>query len=98
MAPTVGASSPLNWPAGRGRLHLPIMKKGWLAVVAVLVAGAVALTHHGQPGAPPSPPIVRGLPLAFEPNRGQALADADYVARGRGYTILVGKDGVTLEV
>src|SRR5437764_6655341 len=38
------------------------------------------------------------LPLGFEPNRGQAPRNVDFVARGRGYTILVGDARTTVEL
>ncbi|HEV3254643.1 MAG TPA: choice-of-anchor D domain-containing protein [Candidatus Acidoferrales bacterium] len=37
------------------------------------------------------------LPLGFEPNRGQAGPDAAFLARGQGYTLLLGRTGALLE-
>jgi len=38
------------------------------------------------------------LPLAFEANQGQAAADANFVARGPGYQILLAPAGASLEI
>lgn len=38
----------------------------------------------------------RGLPLAFEPNRGQGPTDADYLAAGDGFTVSLDKDVVAI--
>jgi hypothetical protein len=38
------------------------------------------------------------LPLAFEVNRGQAGSSADYVARGRGYTLALTGSGASLSL
>jgi hypothetical protein len=36
------------------------------------------------------------LPLAFEPNQGQAAAPADFLAHGSGYTLLLNANQATL--
>src|SRR5437762_8210461 len=36
------------------------------------------------------------LPLAFEPNRGQAEHGVDYVARGNGYSVLLNPSGAVI--
>ena len=47
--------------------------------------------------------LFEGLPLAFEPNQGQANLDekdgrARYVARGSGYSLFLGSEGATLSL
>jgi hypothetical protein len=37
-----------------------------------------------------------GIPMSFEPNRGQAAAGVDALARGAGYTLLLGRGDATL--
>ena len=68
------------------------------------LAGLCALLTSAQqvfpaapqsPGGPAAADLVAGLPLRFEPNRGQTDAEVDFVARGRDSTLfLTGGDAV----
>lgn len=60
----------------------------WLLFCAVLSAG--------QPPHPQMPQPLRGLPLRFERNVGQAGAGVEFLARGAGYAALVNATSLTL--
>ncbi|MCA1614688.1 MAG: SBBP repeat-containing protein [Acidobacteria bacterium] len=45
-----------------------------------------------------TPPDFGRLPLNFEPNRGQAAPRVKYLARGAGYTLMLGLDGALLSL
>ena len=67
----------------------------------LLLSALVATTvFAAAPAVSPDQPAVAAdlakLPLAFESNRGQAPADADFLARGAGYTILLRATGADL--
>ena len=47
--------------------------------------------------AAPQPQSFR-RPLVFEPNRGQAPAQAKWIARGPGYQLFLGNEGLTMMV
>jgi len=55
----------------------------------------LGLTAAGAPGAEPAPSFAR-LPLAFEPNRGQAQAAVRFLARGAGYALQLTDQGAAL--
>src|SRR4051812_13566364 len=61
-----------------------------------------ALAAEGAPATPSRSPsrleTYGQLPLSFEPNRGQAPADARFVAYGAGSRLLVTPSGATLEL
>jgi hypothetical protein len=42
--------------------------------------------------------VFRAMPLAFEANRGQADGTTEFVAHGRGYTVLIGDESVRLQL
>jgi hypothetical protein len=92
--------------AGEGRARSGGRRLGLLGALAALVLlGAVGWPV--RPGAAPeSGPAVAqaasvqrlygALPLRFEPNVGQADAAAQFVARGAGYTLLLGPNEAVL--
>lgn len=68
---------------------------------SILCLLVVVLLAGGSPAAPgeqdaSAARLLAGLPLYFEPNRGQAAPDAAFVARGPGYAFAVGPAGATL--
>lgn len=74
---------------------------GWLG--ALLLAGLMLIrppvgrpaVSFTRPGA--SPALSYGsLPLAFEPNRGQAAPGATFQARGSGYCLMLDQAGAAL--
>jgi hypothetical protein len=74
---------------------LPVLAAS--ALLAALASPAAA--HNGYPGAAHTEPAGAAyaqLPLAFEPNRGQAATDIDFVARGQGYTIALNGTSASL--
>src|SRR4051812_3081705 len=82
----------------------------WLAgslTAGVAVALGVIALSTGSPGAPGgSQAHARAgldkqfakLPLRFEPNHGQAAGTVDFLARGPGYTMGLGRDGAILSL
>jgi YD repeat-containing protein len=62
----------------------------------------VSVTPPTTPKTPPAPPVLQpgfgNLPLAFEPNLGQADSGTAYVARGQGYSIGLDATGIRLAV
>jgi len=75
--------------------------RGLASSQLVLDGSHVTLTPKPDPSAARG--LVEGLPLAFEPNQGQANLDekdarARYVARGSGYSLFLGLDGATLSL
>ena len=58
----------------------------------------VALTFTCGFGATPSPKAIAQLPLAFEPNQGQAGRSADFLARGAGYGIALRPAALTINL
>ena len=73
-------------------------------VVGASYSGPVVPISLGKPVTPESatPPVLQpgfgNLPLAFEPNLGQAGSGTDFVARGQGYGIELGSAGITLDL
>jgi hypothetical protein len=73
-----------------------------VAPVAALVGGALLAASVGvlswRAGGVPRIGVaaVERLPLSFEPNRGQAPAGTALLARGQGYTLLLGQDRLAL--
>jgi hypothetical protein len=63
------------------------------AAAAALTAGSAHGPASSKRAAQPTAGTVRAayarLPLSFERNDGQAAAGVDFLARGRGYTLLV---------
>ena len=57
---------------------------------------ALILTASAHAAAPRRPESLARLPLAFEPNRGQGGRQAQYLARGAGYTIGVRAGGASV--
>lgn len=83
-------------------LGLAVLLVG-LSCICLSVRGRVPGRLAGGEGGT-APPTSRGaaavwlsLPLGFEPNRGQAGHDAAFLARGQGYTVLLGRTGALLE-
>jgi hypothetical protein len=64
------------------------------SAVVLLLAGSAA--REAAPAVESLRAAVAQLPLAFEPNRGQAGADVDYVARGANYAIALERGEATL--
>ncbi|MSO21083.1 MAG: hypothetical protein EXQ56_11595 [Acidobacteria bacterium] len=81
----------------------PIQKCLLIAVstLAVIIPSTSAFSAGG-----PSETVSRAravetlqsLPIAFEPNVGQAGAGIDYVARGAGYAVSLAASGATLQL
>lgn len=77
---------------------------GLLAIAAAIGVGTLALGAISQDTAITSQAQARAgldqqfakLPLRFEPNRGQASKAVDFLARGPGYTMALGRDGAIL--
>jgi len=77
-----------------------------LAAAALLVSFATghkprAAMHRSLPAAQVRARLERRLahaPLAFEPNFGQSADGIRYLARGRGYTLLLDASGATLQL
>ena len=88
MLVTVGAMV-LGWSShSRRAANLSLASKPLSAE-----AQAEARIHAGK--------ILAGLPLIFEPNQGQGSLDstdarAQFIARGPGYGLILGKEGATL--
>jgi len=59
-------------------------------------APRLALRQHTTPTAPGPSQAYGRLPLSFEPNQGQAAAEVRFLARGPGYTVLLGSDQAEL--
>jgi hypothetical protein len=85
----IGAAGMSRFPAGALALFGCLGALLWFAVL------------NGAPG--PIEPVRAGadarfgqLPLRFEVNRGQAAANVDFLARGPGYTMSLGRDGAVL--
>ena len=80
----------------------PGYAKGFVsAFVSILVlTQAVSGQASGDRGRPlPAKATISAhgkLPLSFEPNRGQAGATTDFVARGQGYTLSLNASASTL--
>ena len=60
----------------------------------LLATTSLQLPHHATRQSSPGPagPVRTAygkLPLSFEPNQGQTDRGVDYVARGKGYTLLL---------
>ncbi len=68
------------------------------ARAAVPANPAPATAPEASAATPAAATLLDGLPMAFEPNVGQTDASVRYVARGRGYDVLVTGDDVTLVV
>ena len=89
-----------------------VVGRVWLgAVAAIGCAGALALglwsmgsddgSHAAQSRAADRSPakvqkLLERLPLRFEANEGQAAKTVDFLARGPGYTMSIGRDGAVL--
>lgn len=73
-----------------------IMKISVLFSASVLLSAFMA--SAGQDGASPAPAVsvYDSVPIAFETNRGQAAPSADFVARGKGYSLLLNRRGAAL--
>jgi len=74
------------------------------AVLAACVSTVVAVRMYSPPPQPAAEPRIRvaegygRLPMSFEPNQGQASDDVRYLARGRGYSLLLGDDSAVLRL
>jgi len=62
----------------------------------LLVTGLCALSAFGSDTTRSLRPQLASIPLHFEPNLGQALSGADYVARGPRYLLLLNEAGADL--
>ncbi|MEA2844141.1 MAG: hypothetical protein QOJ69_1812 [Actinomycetota bacterium] len=69
---------------------------GWMATGRA--PGAGQARPAPVPSAAQAVDTLAGLPLAFEPNRGQADAGTDYVARGPGFRLALGPAEATLDL
>ena len=82
------------------RSALPRAIALWLAVFAGAPVGVVA-QERTEPSAPPAAAAARSSiaapPMAFEEIRGQADAKVKYLARSRGYSVLLSDDGATVQ-
>jgi beta-propeller repeat-containing protein len=67
----------------------PVRAPLWcgVVVVAALAVGAVAVVHPPATGRPAAHSAIGALPLAFEPNVGQADRRVEFLARARGSTV-----------
>lgn len=52
--------------------------------------------ERGSRARGPALALLQQRPLSFEENQGQTVAQADFLSRGRGYTLLLGSTGVEL--
>ncbi|MBB5343821.1 hypothetical protein HDF10_001796 [Edaphobacter lichenicola] len=77
-----------------------------LAVTATLLVVAPAVQTQTRPNIQPTPQTPQGVevqlspaktPLVFEPNRGQAASDFQWIGRGAGFRLGITSDGATLE-
>jgi uncharacterized protein (TIGR03437 family) len=68
-------------------LLLPVLLFGVTLGTDAQGARRDAATPDGAPTVTTN--VLRGVPLAFEPNRGQAESEAKFVAHGAGYSILL---------
>lgn len=67
----------------------------WLAAVACL---ALCVSFRLAAADPLPAPSFGQIPLSFEPNRGQASAPTQFLARGRGYVVSLQPDGVEIVI
>jgi hypothetical protein len=74
-----------------------------ITMLCLLAPARLRAAEAADQGPPPTPrakaaQALRGLPLAFEPNVGQASAGVDYVARSAGYSLSLSSAGVALQL
>lgn len=75
-----------------------LMLGAWVLVATFGVAGLAPLASLAPPSAAAAAaPGAFALPLAFEPNLGQA-AEGRYVVRGAGYAAFLGPDGIAFDL
>jgi Beta-propeller repeat len=70
-----------------------------MVLPSAIAEGRGAIVANSQLASPTG--VVTGygnLPIRFEPNVGQASARMEYVARGSGYTVGIGEQGVALSL
>jgi hypothetical protein len=84
------------------RFPLPLkIKSPILIAVTLLATQSPAFLAQKSTQTAPSPVLAKdygALPLAFEPNAGQAPPDASYIAHGDSYALLIGKSGAVLSL
>ena len=64
-----------------------ILRSSWAGLALVAAAGSLAAET-----------LPTGLPLAFEPNRGQTAAGVQYLSHGQGYTLFLAPQAATFEL
>jgi hypothetical protein len=75
-----------------------------LALVTVVAAGLLPQARAVRASSPfpavarPSPRLPAAIPLAFEPNRGQANANVAFIARGSAYTAYLSQSRATFDL
>lgn len=84
------------------------VSEGQLSLGQTLAMASLPSANQSAVGAVPGAPtqardIYAGLPLMFEPNQGQANLDpsdprSKFVARGSGYSLLLGSEGAILQL
>jgi hypothetical protein len=71
-----------------------------IGMFVALLGGALATGGHAQAAQSPSPAVrqasIRGLPLTFEQNQGQAPDETQYLAHGPSYAIALSAQGAAL--
>ncbi len=102
----LGWGSRSRQTAAKGAAQLPASRMASgerQATVPSLLATAQTLPGEAVGIQPRARSIFAGLPLMFEPNRGQANLDvadsrAKFVTRGAGYSLFLGSDGAILSM
>ena len=85
---------------------LPQNARSYRAIVTILITLVIALTARASRAAEAgdsksagrAAQLLRGLPMAFEPNVGQAGPDVEYVARSAGYSVSLTPGGMALQL
>ena len=79
------------------RSALPRTIAVWLAVLAAPHLEVAAQERTTPTASVEATSSIAAPQMAFEENRGQADAKAKYLARSRGYSVLLGDDGATVQ-
>ncbi len=65
-------------------------------MVAVCLVPSTILAAEENDSVSQAVVVADHQPLSFELNQGQAAPEFDYLARGRGYTVLLNRDSATV--
>ena len=87
-------------------MRRPMLRISSICLLGAFALGGAALAIHGRRGSLQTSNVRTGtservrqygrLPLAFEQNVGQAASEAEFVARGNGYALLLKRTGIEL--